>query len=129
MKKIILDTNFLLIPGQFKVDIIFEIGNLMDAKYDLYVIDQTIDELKKIVEEAPAKYKAAARIGLMLVKNHKIAKIKAKKGHVDDLIVEEAAKNPKDTVVATQDQGLKAKLRKKGIKTIVLRQRRYLAVV
>ena len=46
MKKIILDTNFLLIPAQFKVDIFDEIDRIMIEKYQLFVLDKTIDELK-----------------------------------------------------------------------------------
>ena len=45
---------------------------------------------------------------------------------IDDLIVEKADKN---TLVATQDKDLKARLRKRGAKVIILRQRRYLAIV
>ena len=108
MKKVILDTNFLLIPGQFKVDIISEIGRIMDDEYKLCIIDQTVDELKKIIEEAPPKYRAAAKIGLMVLKKNKIKKIKTEKGHVDDLIVAVADNR---TVVATQDKELKARLK------------------
>ena len=43
MYKVIIDTNFLLIPEQFKVDIFTEFKNLLgDVK--LYIIDKTVDE-------------------------------------------------------------------------------------
>ena len=46
MAKIILDTNFLMIPAQFNVDIFSEIHRICDFKYELYIIDKTIDELR-----------------------------------------------------------------------------------
>ena len=47
-RRIILDTNFLLIPGQFKVDIFQEIGKIMGESYELCIFQPTIDELTKI---------------------------------------------------------------------------------
>ena len=46
--KIYLDTNFLLIPAQFKVDIFEEIERLMDKPYDLYVFDKSLKELEDL---------------------------------------------------------------------------------
>lgn len=46
-RKVILDTNFLLIPGQFKVNVFAEIERVMDVPYHLCIIDKTVDELKK----------------------------------------------------------------------------------
>ena len=66
--KIILDTNFLLIPGTLKVDIFEEIKRICDFKYTLHIIDKTVDELKKITETQRGKYKTAAKLALMLIK-------------------------------------------------------------
>ena len=41
--KILLDTNFTLIPAQFKVDIFSELAN-----NKLYILDRTLEELKNI---------------------------------------------------------------------------------
>lgn len=122
--KIILDTNFLLIPAQFKVDIFSEIQRIADFKYQLYVLDKTIDELKKIIKEQRGKHKAAAKLALALVKNKKVKTLKTTGDkYVDDLLVEQSKKG---AIIATQDLGLKRRLKKPYI---FLRQKKYLALV
>src|SRR3989338_2216273 len=66
---IVLDTNFLLIPGQFKVDIFRELERIIDAPYRLVVLDATIDELKELRDKkgAKGKDKDAAKLALKLV--------------------------------------------------------------
>jgi rRNA-processing protein FCF1 len=123
MEKIILDTNFLLIPTQFNVDIFSEIDRICTFKYKLYIVDKTIDELKKIIEEQKGKYKFAAKIALQLVKKKGIGIIKTKKGYVDDLILDLLDENH---ILATQDVLLKKRAVKKGIRTISMRSRKYL---
>ena len=49
MKKIILDTNFLLIPAQFNVDIFSEIERICDFQYQLCIVDKTLSELILVV--------------------------------------------------------------------------------
>ena len=126
MKRIIIDTNFLLIPAQFKVDIFLEIKKIAEFDYDLFIIDKTIDELKSIIEKQKGKHKAAAKLALSIIKLKKIKKIKTKEGTVDELILKAADKN---TIIATQDMELKRKLREKGVSLIVLRQKKHLILV
>lgn len=121
--RIILDTNFLLIPAQFKVDIFSEIKRIADFKYHLYVLDKTLDELKKIEKEQRGKHKAAAKLALALLKNKKVKVIKTtSENYVDDLLVEYSKKG---AIIATQDLGLKRRLKKP---CIFLRQKKYLAL-
>ena len=55
MKKIFLDTNFLLSVYQFRIDIFLEIDRIILEKYELCVLDKTIDELKKLLKNRKAK--------------------------------------------------------------------------
>jgi len=124
MKKIIIDTNFLLIPGMFKIDIFSEISRIADFQYKLFIIEDTIEELKKIINsDTKTIHKENAKIGLELVKNKRIARLKGLKRTVDDSIVKRADEN---TIVATSDKALKHRLKKKGIKLIVLKKKQYL---
>jgi len=123
MKRIILDTNFLLIPMQFRVDVFSEIDRICLFGYKLYVLDKTIDELKSIVEKQRGKHKLAAKVALQLIKKKDISKIKTGEGRVDDLILKLLDKG---SVLATQDGLLRKKAAKKGIKLIVLRSKKYL---
>lgn len=127
MKKIILDTNFLLISGQFNIDIFSELRRICDFRYELYIIDKTINELEKIISTQSLKHKKYARIALDLIRIKNIKKIKTKeKNNVDELIIKKADKN---TIVATQDIRLKSALKAKKIPIITLRQKKYLAII
>ncbi len=125
MKKVILDTNFLLIPVQFKVDIFSEIDRICLFGYKLYVVDKTIDELKKIVEKQKGKHKLAAKVALQLIKNKKLAVIKTKEGYVDDLILDLLGK---EVILATQDALLRKKAIIKGSQVIFLRSKNHLVL-
>ncbi|MCK4589978.1 MAG: nucleotide-binding protein [Nanoarchaeota archaeon] len=123
MIKIILDTNFVLIPFQFHIDIFSEIQRIADFKYQLCVLDKTIDELKKIIKEQKGKHKAAAKLALQLIKKKKVKTLKTTEDkYVDDLLVEQSKKG---ALIATQDIGLKKRLKKPYI---ILRQKKYLTL-
>ena len=57
MHKIILDTNFLLIPPTLKIDIFSEIEKIMGEPYRLYILDMSIDELNNISKTQKGKSK------------------------------------------------------------------------
>ena len=125
MKKIILDTNFLLIPAQFKLDIFSEISNICNFKYKLYILDKTMNELSNIIEKQKGKSREAAKLAIKLIKLKKISIMKTKeKLFVDDLILKKA--NKQEFIVATQDRILKKQLKIKGIPLVVLRQKKRL---
>ncbi|MBI2659253.1 twitching motility protein PilT [Candidatus Woesearchaeota archaeon] len=123
MKKIILDTNFLMVPIQFRVDIFSEIERICNFSYKLYIFDKSIGELKNIIEKQAGKNKKAAQFALKLIKLKNIVIIKSEKENVDALILSNLGK---DTIVATQDALLKKKLLEKNASLIILRQKKYL---
>ena len=133
---IILDTNFLLIPGQFKVDIFRELERVIETPYRLVVLDATIDELKELSSSkgAKGKDKDAAKLALKLVQakteTQNINIVTSAEPYVDRAILQMVQEDPKDKnlVVATQDQELKRLLKKAGTKTITLRQKKYLII-
>jgi hypothetical protein len=123
MKKIILDTNFLLIPGQFNVDIFSELDRICDFKYKLYIVDKSVNELKRIVEEKRGKNRKNANLALDLIKHFKIDIIKTKdEKYADEQIAKLAQKK---YIIATQDKEL-AKRVKEHTQVITLRQKKYL---
>ena len=126
MKKILLDTNFLLAVYQFKVDIFSEIERICHFNYGIFVLDKSIDELKNIIEKQKGKHKEAAKIALQLLKLKNIKEITTNsKEHTDKIILEYAQKG---YIVATQDKDLKRKLVNHGIEVIVLRKKKFLAI-
>ena len=123
MKKIIIDTNFLMIPIQFRVDIFSELNRICNFNYKLFIFEQSINELKNIIEKQTGKNRKAAQFALKLIKLKNINIIKSKRKNVDSLILKNASN---DTIVATQDSHLKKKLLEKGASVIILRQKKYL---
>jgi len=127
MKIIIIDTNFLLIPYIFKVDIFEEINRICNFKYQLCVLEETLGELNKIIKEQKGKHAEAAKFALKLVKwKHLKILDKNQDKSVDDIIVDIANT---DTIVATQDAELKQRLKENGVGFIVLRQKKYLNLI
>ncbi len=137
MLKIIFDTNFLLIPGSLKVDIFLEISRIIDEPYELFIVDKTLTELQNIIENQRGKYKGYAKIALQLIKekNIKVIDVKQKslymKYDFDDHIVDDILLKISDanTIIATQDKGLKKNLSVKGVKTIILRNKKHLELI
>jgi len=114
--KIILDTNFLVSSIKFKIDIFSELkGN------ELFVLDNVIKELEKICE-GKGKDSISAKLALKLLKTKKIEILKDKKKHTDDSLIYYGKKG---YIIATQDIKLKKKLKKKRVKFIYLRQKKY----
>ena len=126
MRKIILDTNFLLIPFQFGVDIFSEFNRICHFNYKLFIFEQSVNELKNIIEKQSGISKKAAQFALKLVKLKNIEIIKSDEKDVDSLILENLDRN---LVVATQDIRLKKELLKKDASVAILRQKKYLQFI
>jgi rRNA-processing protein FCF1 len=126
MLRIIMDTNFLLIPAQFKVDIFQEIKRIVNVPYHVYIHESSIDELGKIAS-GNSKDRVNANIALALIKQKNLKRLhnSFNKKYTDDLLLE--CVTSKD-MVCTQDRELKQRLKKahKGIKLIILRSKKYL---
>jgi len=121
--KIVLDTNFLMIPGQLGLDIFSELERICDFSYKVFIVEETIKELEKIAEKAKTSDKKAVRIAKELIKTKKIGIIPAKEGYVDDLLVE--LSKSEDIIVATNDTELKKRLKR----AIILKQKKYLSMI
>ena len=127
IKKVLLDTNFLMSCFQFKVDIFSEIDRIIIAKYEIIVLDKTVEELENIVKNQKGKDKEAAKFALKLIENKKPIMIKTNNDKkTDDIILDYAIKE--GYLVATQDKDLKRKLINHGIEVIVLRKKKFLTI-
>jgi len=127
MKKILLDTNFLLIPFQFNVDIFSEIDRIMLEHYALFVLDKTVDELKKIIAGREQKQinKRAAKLALQLIKAKDVKILQTDL----DLPVDDIIAGLKGYIVSTQDMDLKRRLKANDVKVITLRAKKKLILV
>jgi len=123
-KKILLDSNFLTIPHQFKVDIFEEINRVVDENYGLMTTQGVIDELKNMAKHK-GKHSVAAKMGLELLKRMKVKVIKTDIKPVDEEILKICDEN---TIVATNDKKLRKKLKSRKLKTIYLRGKKRLEI-
>jgi len=137
MTRVILDTNMLLVPGQFKVDVFTEIDRIMEEPYELVILDGSLEELKKLAAGSGDDARSA-KLGQLLIDHQEKRDFAANtqcKGlkilgssvgsHVDDAILKIAED---DTLVATNDGDLKRRLLEQGVRVIYLKQQQYLTV-
>jgi len=125
-KTVILDTNFLLIPAQFKVDIFSEIDRICPFAYETAVLDKTVDELNKIIKEQKGKNRDAAKLALQLLKKKGLKTIPTASQESADEILAMMADN--GTIIATQDIAVRKAARKKLAKVIFLKNKKHLVI-
>jgi len=122
MKKIILDTNFLIDLGRFKISI-DEIGKVLPENYEMQIVAPSVEELKKIAT-TNAEESKFAKYALMLIdlRKMKILETKESADNATLSIVD------KDTIVATNDVELRKKLKTEGIRCIYVRAKKKLEI-
>ena len=126
--KVILDTNFLLVPGELGIDIFSEIERLLDERHKLIVFENTLEELETLIHRSNSKESINAKLGFVMAKQKNLKTIKGFSGHVDDIIVEYTKNNPSNFIVATQDKKLKSRLKRNNVRVIGVRQKKYLVL-
>lgn len=118
--KVLLDTNALLIPFQFQLDIYSEIKNLI-PRVGIITLSLCVDELRKKKLRA---WKSVIDLGLQ--KGLKIIETLLKAGNVDSQILSYAVKHK--CLVFTQDRVLRKKLLNASLRVIIMRQKKRLEV-
>lgn len=123
-KIVIIDTNFLLIPFQFKIDIFSELHYLIETNFTPAIPSGVVEELKKL-SKGKGKEGMAARFAMKILeiysKNKKIKTIPSE-GLVDDWILKKV-KSKGDFIVCTNDAELRTKLKKARIPVITMKSR------
>ena len=121
-RTVIIDTNGLMIPGQFGIDIFSELKTL---GYDSFlVLRASVKELEMIKSIGRRRGdRTAANIALSLLDRCTIIE---KNGFADDIIIELAIYQ--SAAVLTNDIELKKRLCSKGVTTVYLRGRTRLGI-
>lgn len=119
MRKIILDTNFLVYCAKQKIDYKEEIRILIPGKYELVTLDLVVEELEKIKAKAK-KYadKQAANLALQLLKINEVKILKGDGEYADKAIINMS----RDNIIATLDLELTNYLER----SIIIRSKRKL---
>ncbi|MDQ1280967.1 MAG: uncharacterized protein QG670_2230 [Thermoproteota archaeon] len=125
--KVILDSNFLMIPAEFHLDIFSELDKILNRKIQEIIISPVYDELKWISQNSDPKQRRQAELTLKLIARFEITCVKSNTNEtVDDLILRLAKEW--QCPVATNDRKLLERLRVSNVPVIYLRQRTHLAV-
>jgi len=115
MQKVVLDTNALLMPFEFRMNLDLELANLF-GEFEAYVPGPVIGELK----HSDSKY---AQVALKLAGKY----IRYETSTQGDAGVLEAAK-ALGAMVVTNDYILRRKMRQEGVRAIFLRSRKRLVI-
>lgn len=136
--KIILDTNFLIIPRSIGIDILSEFDRLFGIDcYELFMFERSEYELKRLLDTYRGKERQQVQFALTFMaflkkaKGLKILSSQSSKGSVylDDLIVDFINKSrPEEYLVATVDKELTTRLQKTNNRIIAARKMKFLFI-
>ncbi len=124
MKKILPDTSFLVSCVDFKIDWETELRRIIDAKFEIIILDKVFKEINAVIEKG-GKQARNAKLTFTIIKKRKYKTKKSEKGHTDNILLELSDKY----LIATQDAGLKRRLKSKKRQLITIRQKKYLKII
>ena len=127
MLKVIVDSNALFVPLQFKIDIFSELERLLNRRFDLILLSSVKRELETLAEKGSPKTRKNATYALKLGEKCKYVKVGDHEiSQVDDVIVETAEKWR--APVFTNDVRLRKRLRDISVPVIYVRQKSRLEI-
>ncbi len=119
--KIALDTNFLLVPYKYTIDIFEQMRYLIEGKIIFVISKGILNELNSI-SKIKGKTGLSARFALKLIeKNKENILIIPSAGKVDEWLYLYAKEN--NAIVGTEDLRLKSRLRREKIRMIVIKSK------
>ena len=118
--KFLLDTNFLMVPGKFRLDIFKELEKF--GKPELFTLDLVVKELGKL-SKGRGKSTFYAKFGIFLIQDKDIGILESQEAKADKELLRLSKEG---YVVCTQDRDLTIKIRKARGKVVFLRQEKYL---
>jgi len=137
---IVIDSNFILLPFQFKIDYLNEIRNNLEGNLKFVIFQQILYELeaKKKREPKSTKFIRLLNSGLLYLEKNKgkyeidlVNDIKQENETTDDYLLRKTTKLREEfqtVFLATNDSELRRKARLSSINTIFLRQKKYLSI-
>ena len=136
---VVIDSNFVLLPFQFKIDYLQEIELNLEGKTKFIIFKQVLDELeaKKTREHKAIKFQKHFQSGLSYLEKNQskfdivyLDDIKDKHETTDDFLVRSSINLKSDNsrvFLASNDALLRKKAKESDIGRIFLRQKKYLS--
>ncbi|MFX1601356.1 MAG: PIN domain-containing protein [Promethearchaeota archaeon] len=137
---IVIDSNFILLPFQFKIDYLDEIRLLIEGNLRFIIVQQILNELesKKRREQKSTKFKRLLESGLYYIEKNKekfdieiLEEVKKNNETTDDFLLrmlKDLKMETQNIYLATNDSDLRKNAKEIGISVIFLRQKKYLSV-
>ena len=123
--RVLLDTNALLIPAQFGIDLYTELLGIF-GDFEPITLEEVVDELTGLAR-GRGRDAAAARVGLALARRSTIVPSGSSAESVDERILEYARQER--CVVVTNDRELRKALLREGVDVVSMRRRKTLDLV
>ncbi|MGB5910926.1 MAG: PIN domain-containing protein [Promethearchaeia archaeon] len=136
---VVIDSNFILLPFQFKVDYLNEIYLNLEGKTYFIIFKQILNELeaKKNRESQAVKFQMEFKSGLLYLESNKDKfnilfdnDVKQNYETTDEFLIKQCRslkQRYKHVFLATNDSNLRKVAKKFGISTFFLRQKKYLS--
>jgi len=125
--KIILDSNALLVPLQFKIDIFEELKTLLNVNFEPVLLSPIRRELEKLASNGSPQMRKNASYSLKLAEKCRSIDVDEEGGvSPDNVIIKVAAKWK--CPVFTNDRQLRKKLRDINVPVIYVRQKSRLEI-
>jgi rRNA-processing protein FCF1 len=125
--KVILDSNALFVPLQFKIDIFDGLEQLLERKFELIVISPVKRELEVLVKRGSPKMRKNAFYALKLAEKCTYVEVDAPASALTDDVIVKVAGEWK-AAVFTNDRQLKQRLRDISVPVIYVRQKSRLEI-
>ncbi len=137
---IVIDSNFILLPYQFKIDYLNDIYLNLEGKTRFYIFKQVLDELEAKKRRTPitSKFRRQFKFGMSYLKKNEIVypiyfidEIKKENETTDNFLLRRCIDFKTDykrVFIATNDAQLRKKASKAKINLIFLRQKKYLSI-
>lgn len=125
--RVILDSNALFVPSQFKIDIFEGLRNIFGKGFEAIVFPQILKEVEKIAKGGSPKMRKEARCAIEVAEKCRLIEPNdGSAGTADDVIVQMALKWR--CPVFTNDRELKRRLRDINVPVIYVRQKSRLEI-
>lgn len=120
---VILDSSMLMIPLERKINLSFQLEKILFFAFKIVVPTVVIKELKKHIDKKKTATRNKAKLALKLAEQYESIDSNTEI-HTDDELINLAEKH--NAIIATNDNELRNRLRKKGFMTIGIRGKKAL---
>ena len=125
--KVILDSNALLVPLQFKIDVFSDLERLLNRSFEVILLSPVKRELEALARKGSPKMRKNASYALKLAKKCRYVEVDFPASELTDDVIVKIAEEWKSPVF-TNDRKLKQRLRDISVPVIYVRQKSRLEI-